>query len=39
MKTLKGASVGQKVRVVKLHGQGPIRRRLMDMGLIRGTAV
>jgi ferrous iron transport protein A len=39
MKTLKGALPGQKVRVVKLHGQGPIRRRLMDMGLIRGTAV
>ena len=39
MKTLKGAMPGQTVRVVRLHGQGPIRRRLMDMGVIRNTAI
>ena len=39
MKTLKGAEPGQTLRVVKVHGQGPIRRRLMDMGVIRNTAI
>ena len=39
MKTLKQVRVGETVRVVKLHGEGAIRRRLMDMGLTRGTEV
>ena len=32
MKTLKEAKVGQTVTVVKLHGEGAVRRRIMDMG-------
>ena len=39
MKTLKEAKVGQTVKVVKLHGEGPIKRRIMDMGITRGTEV
>ena len=37
MKTLKEAKIGQTVKVVKLHGEGPIKRRIMDMGITRGT--
>jgi ferrous iron transport protein A len=33
MKTLKDARPGQIVRVVRLHGQGPVKRRIMDMGI------
>ena len=33
MKTLKDTRVGETVRVVKLHGEGAIKRRIMDMGL------
>ena len=39
MKTLKHAKIGQTVTVVKLHGEGPVKRRIMDMGITRGTAV
>ena len=39
MKTLKQAKVGETVKVVKLHGEGAVRRRLMDMGLTKGTEV
>lgn len=39
MKTLKQAAVGETVRVVKLHGEGAVKRRIMDMGLTRGTEV
>ena len=39
MNTLKTVKVGQKVKVVKLHGEGAIRRRIMDMGITRGTVV
>ena len=39
METLRNAKVGQTVQVVKLHGEGAVRRRLMDMGLTRGTEV
>ena len=39
MKTLKEAKIGQTVKVVKLHGEGPIKRRIMDMGIPRGTEV
>ena len=38
MKTLKQAKIGQTVTVVKLHGEGPVKRRIMDMGITRGTA-
>lgn len=39
MKTLKDAKVGQTVRVARLHGEGPVRRRIMDMGITRGTEI
>ena len=39
MKTLKEAKVGQAVTVVKLHGEGPVRRRIMDMGITKGVEV
>ena len=38
MKTLKEVDVGKTVRVVKLHGEGALRRHLMDLGLIKGTS-
>lgn len=39
MKTLKQVKVGETVKVVKLHGEGAVKRRLMDMGLTKGTEV
>ena len=39
MKTLKETKIGETVRVVKLHGEGAVKRRIMDMGLTRGTEV
>ncbi len=39
MNTLKQAKIGDTVTVVKLHGEGAVKRRLMDMGITRGTAV
>lgn len=39
MKTLKNLSVGEKATVVKVSGSGAIRRRLMDMGVIKGTEI
>ena len=39
MKTLKQAKVGETVKVVKLHGEGAVKRRLMDMGLTKGVEV
>ena len=39
MKTLKEAKVGDTVRVVKLHGEGAVKRRIMDMGLTKGIEV
>ncbi|MGM9652188.1 MAG: ferrous iron transport protein A [Eubacteriales bacterium] len=39
MKTLRAARVGDTVRVVKLHGEGAVKRRIMDMGLTRGVEV
>lgn len=39
METLRNAKVGQTVKVVKLHGEGAVKRRLMDMGLTRGTEI
>ena len=37
MKTLKGIKVGGTARVVKLHGEGAVKRRIMDMGITRGV--
>lgn len=39
MKTLKDIGVGESTVVVKLHGTGPVKRRIMDMGLTKGTAL
>ncbi len=39
MKTLKAANVGDTVKVVKLHGEGAVKRRIMDMGLTKGVSV
>lgn len=39
MKTLKEAKVGETLKVVKLHGEGAVKRRIMDMGITRGVVV
>ncbi len=39
MRTLREVSVGQTARVVKLHGEGAVKRRIMDMGLTKGVEV
>lgn len=39
MKTLKAAKVGETVKIVRLHGAGAVKRRIMDMGLTRGVEV
>ena len=39
MKTLRDAAVGSTVKVAKLHGEGAIKRRIMDMGITRGVEV
>ena len=39
MATLKDAKIGQTVRVKKLTGEGAVKRRIMDMGLTKGTTV
>ncbi|MDO4372945.1 MAG: FeoA family protein [Clostridia bacterium] len=39
MKTLREASIGDTVKVVRIHGDGPIKRRIMDMGITKGTEV
>ena len=39
MKTLRDAKIGETVKVVKLHGEGAIKRGIMDMGITKGTDV
>lgn len=39
MKTLRDVKVGQTAVVVKLHGEGAVKRRIMDMGITKGTSV
>lgn len=39
MKTLRQAKIGDTVKVVKLHGEGAVKRRIMDMGLTKGVEV
>ena len=39
MKNLKEAKIGETVRVVKIHGEGAIKRRIMDMGITKGSEV
>lgn len=39
MKTLKQTKIGETVTVVKLHGEGAVRRRIMDMGITKGAEI
>lgn len=39
MNTLRNAAIGSTVRVVKLHGEGAVKRRIMDMGISKGVEV
>ena len=39
MNTLRQAKIGQTVRVVKLHGEGAVKRRIMDMGITKGVDI
>lgn len=39
MKTLNSLKIGESTTVVKLHGDGPIKRRIMDMGITRGVNI
>ena len=39
MKTLRDVKIGETVRVVKLHGEGPVKRRIMDMGITKNAEI
>ena len=39
MKTLREVSIGSTVKVVKIHGEGAVRRRIMDMGITKGVEI
>lgn len=39
MKTLREVKIGQSAQVVKLHGEGAVKRRIMDMGITKGVTV
>ena len=39
MKTLRETNIGDTVRVVKLHGEGAVKRRIMDMGITKGVEI
>ena len=39
MKTLRDTKIGGTARVVKVHGEGAVRRRIMDMGITRGVEI
>ena len=39
MRTLKDLKIGESAKVVRVHGQGAVRRRIMDMGITKGTNV
>lgn len=39
MKTLRDVAVGDSTKVLKIHGEGAVRRRIMDMGLTKNTEV
>lgn len=39
MRTLRDGQVGETVTVVKLHGVGPVKRRIMDMGITKGVTI
>ena len=39
MKTLRDAKIGETVKIVKLHGEGAVKRRIMDMGITKGVEI
>lgn len=39
MKTLKDVAVGENATIIKIHGEGKLKRRIMDMGITKGTEV
>jgi ferrous iron transport protein A len=39
MKTLRDVPVGSTVKVLRLHGEGPVKRRIMDMGITKGVVI
>lgn len=39
MRTLRDAKIGETVKVAKLHGEGPVKRRIMDMGITKGVEI
>lgn len=39
MKTLREAKIGETVKVIKLHGEGAVKRRIMDMGVTKGVEI
>ena len=39
MRTLKEVKTGETVKIVRLHGEGAVRRRIMDMGVTKGTEI
>lgn len=39
MKTLRDVQIGETVKVVRLHGEGAVKRRIMDMGITKGTDI
>ena len=39
MKTLRDINVGEASKVVKIHGQGALKKRIMDMGITKGTEI
>ncbi|MBO7090294.1 MAG: ferrous iron transport protein A [Victivallales bacterium] len=39
MRTLKEVNIGETVKVVKITGEGPVKRRIMDMGITKGTEI
>ena len=39
MKTLRDVKIGDTTKVIKLHGEGPVKRRIMDMGITKGVEV
>ncbi len=39
MRTLRDLKIGESAKVLKLHGEGAVKRRIMDMGITKGTTV
>ena len=39
MKTLRDVGIGETAKVVKIHGEGKVKRRIMDMGITKGTEI